>query len=197
MSKLNHLLFLLFVLPALFSCEEFQSQEYKISELDNKACQLLADSLADTVYTNALTNYDTSWTDDNVAQNVNQILDSLQNDNIIVKSFADLSNLIASGSAENSAYVMYQSTSGTAVFFSSQSVILSLFDEQGNLLTPSDQNISYETAGGCTYLNENDVAVPLILTRLAYGLANQRYLVQLTKTDQTTSDNIYVSILYQ
>jgi len=197
----------MFVLFFYFTtgCDDFKSEEFKISALDSKACQQLQkhDTLGvDTVTTMMLSDFDTTWVDsvlyDQVSKtynNVSEILDSLMANNIVVTNTSTNKFKLITLSDNDVNYFALQSTSTSLTFFFDQSVSINLINSSGEITGISYSKMPLETAAGCTEIDDNDVEVPFIQTRLEISVPGNVSLLQLIKNEQTQSRIIHVSIL--
>lgn len=187
------------------SCDDYKSEEFEISALDSKACQQLqkADSLgADTVRTTMLSNFDSTWVDSNLYDqgsqtynSVSEILDSLiANDITVTNTSTNKIKLITSADVDTN-YIALQSASGSLTFFFDQSLSINIINQAGQITSISNQEMPLETAAGCTELDDRDVEVPYIKSRLEISVPGNPALLQLIKNEQTNSRTIHISIL--
>jgi len=187
------------------SCDDYKSEEFEISALDSKACQQLqrADSLGvDTVTTMMLSDFDSTWVDSilydqgaHTYGNVAEILDSLvANDITVTNTSTNKIKLITLADLDTN-YVALQSGSSSLTFFFDQSVSINIINQTGQITAVSNKSMPLETASGCTELDDNDVEVPFIQTRLEISVSDNPALLQLIKNEQTGSRTIHVSIL--
>lgn len=186
--------FLLFLIISLsffsFGCDKYQSESYEISTVDAKACAQIQDTLYNSVTAVKLTDFDSTWTHENVPQNVPAIIDSLKANGIIV-SENDLSTWVTTIEVEDTNYVCFQTNLSSVTFYSDQVIGLKIMDTQGDFRSVSNISMPLETVGGC--LNED--GNPQILTRIGYTTPDDEYLLYIINQEQTTSITIILSIL--
>ncbi len=173
----------LFVIT-LFGCGEFQEEEFAISDLDAEAYALLQDSMSDTILTSPLTNFDSSWVDSTIYENVEKILDSLEANGIIVTD-SDTSFTIITPKNIDTSYTYFLTQSDEVVFFFDDFVNMNIIGLNGTVLGAESKAIPLETVYDC----------PEIRTRLIYRLPGSRNLVQIIKTDQTMGPTFRLVIL--
>ncbi len=189
------------------ACEEFQSEEFQISDLDSKACIQLQreDSLgADTVKIKLLSKFDSTWVDSNLYDeqtktysNVPEILDSLNANQIVVtKTPTNKIKLVTVGAADTN-YVSLQATSSSLTFFFDTSVSINIISQAGDIIRVSDETMPLETASGCTIEDDNEIQVPYIKARYKISMpsSDDNSLLQIIKNEQTKSSTFHVAIL--
>jgi hypothetical protein len=188
LKKYERLSFLLFLGISLsfFSvgCDKYQSESYEISAVDAKACAQIQDTLYNTISSVLLSSFDSTWTHENVSQNVPALLDSLIANEIVV-SEGDLSTWITTVQGEDTNYVCFQTNLGSVTLYSDQVIALKLMDEQGEFVNISSVSMPMETVGGCL----TDSGDPLIKTRLEYTTPNDRYLLYVINQEQTVAND--------
>jgi len=198
-----------FLLFLIFSCDDFKSEEFNISEKDNQACAQLPDSIqdpnSDTLkiiaqpfkilkVNKALTAFDTSWVDSNVTENVSVILDTLTAKGLEVKVIPDTAYWLKTLAKEINSYFAFTPATGAVIFYLTESVDIILMTTDTSVVKPSNQNMPYETTSGCTVII-NKKTEPLIKTRLEFSTPDEHYLLKLMKNDGTKSDSIKCSVL--
>ena len=72
------------LLNFIAACDDFKSQEYKISGVDAAACSQLSDTLFGTLTLKGLSSFRPGWNNENALDSVTAILDSLEANNIIL-----------------------------------------------------------------------------------------------------------------
>lgn len=209
------------------SCEEYQSEEFKITDLDSKACTQLQreDSLgADTVQIIDLASIDSTiavdtlaynidsvlvdttlyftWTNEMIYDSLNakykyvpEILDSLNARDIVVTNTSVNKIKLITPAESDTVYCALQTNSSSLTFYFNRSVSINIISAAGNIIRISNRTMPLETASGCTQLDENDVAVPFILSRYEISVPDNVSLLQLIKNEQTKGNTIHVSIL--
>lgn len=187
------------------SCDDFKSEEFKISALDSKACQQLQreDSLGvDTVEVILLSDFDSTWVDSliydntsNTYNNVTEILDSLVANDIVVTNTTTNKIKLLTLADVDTAYFALQTNSTSLTMFFDQSVSIFLINSAGEITSVSNKLMPLETAAGCTKLDDNDIEVPFIQERVEISVPANLSLLQLIKNEQTKSRAIHVSIL--
>jgi hypothetical protein len=195
----------IFVTCFTTSCDDYKSEEFKISDLDSKACQQLqrADSLgADTVTAMLLSDFDSTWVDsliyNEVSQtysNVSDIIDSLVTNDIIVTNTSTNKVRLVTLADFDTCYFALQTSSASLTFFFGKNVSINLINAAGEITGISNRSMPLETAAGCTKLDDNDVEVPFIQARLEISVPGNPSLLQVIKNEQTKARVIYVSIL--
>ena len=180
-----YLIFLLFLIISLsfllFCCDKYQSESYEISTVDARACMQIQDTLAyDSIAVVELTKFDTTWTNDNVPQNVPSIIDSLKANRIIV-SEGDQSTWVTTLTGVDTNYVCFQTNLNSVILYADKVVRLQLMDVQGTFRNISNIAMPLETVGGC--VNEEDL--PQIKTRIEYSTPDDEYLLYIIIQDQT------------
>jgi hypothetical protein len=197
-----------FLLFLSFSCDEFKSQEFEISEKDNLACTQFADSIQDpasdtlkiiaqplkTLQLVALTDFNASWVDSNVAANVPDILDSLTGRALVVHVTPDTAYMLKTLADEMNNYMVFAPAAGAVVFYLSESADILLMKTDGTIIKPSNQNMPLPTVSGCTVVINNSTE-PKIKTRLEFNSPDEHYLLKLIKNDQTKSGDIKCSVI--
>jgi hypothetical protein len=190
-GSLSILLFLVISLSFFTStCDKYQSESYEISTVDARACVQIQDTLYNSVTAVKLTNFDSTWTHENVPQNVPTIIDSLKANGIIV-SEDDLSTWVTTIGEEDTNYVCFKTNLSSEIFYSDQVIGLKLMDSEGEFRSIASISMPLETVGGC--LNED--GNPLIKTRIEYTSPNDDYLLYIINSEQTTSTTIILSII--
>lgn len=194
LKKYELLSFLLFLIISLsffsFGCDKYQSESYEISTVDAKACAQIQDTLYNSVTAVQLTDFNSSWSHENVPDNVPAIIDTLKANGIVV-SEGDLSTWITTVEEEDTNYVCFQTNLSSEIFYSDQVIGLKLMDTNGEFRNLSKISMPLETVGGC--LNES--GNPQILNRLGYTTPDDEYLLYIINQEQTTSATIILSIL--
>lgn len=195
----------IFITCFMTSCDDYKSEEFKISALDSRACQQLqrADTLGtDTVRTVLLESFNPAWVDSIIYNPDTQTYDSVSAIiNALVTSNKTVSNTTTNKiklitlADKDTNYVVLQSTSASLTFFFDQSVSINLINTAGQITRISDKKMPLETAAGCTKLDENDIEVPFIQTRYLISVPANPALLQVIKNEQTESRTIHISIL--
>ena len=195
-------------LPKAFQEEEF-GKDFDISPLDDKACESLNDSLSVIISTSLLTDFDSTWVDSliyndslGVYEYVEEILDSLEAHEIMVTD-SDTSFTIITPEDVDSNYVAFSTESDEVVFFFSDFVDMNIIDTAGTVLEAESKAISLETIyyGVSPDTVYQDTIITDITdcsklkTRIVYKLSENRNLVQIIKTDQTTDSTFTLVVL--
>jgi hypothetical protein len=187
LKKYELLRFLLFLVISLsffsFGCDKYQSESYEISAVDARACAQIQDTLYNSITAVKLTDFDSTWTHENVPQNVPAIIDSLKVNGIVV-SEGDLSTWITTVVLEDTNYVCFQTNLSSVTFYSDQVIGLKIMDTQGEFRNLSNISMPLETVGGCL----NEKGNPQIKTRLGYTTPDDEYLLYLINQEQTVAD---------
>jgi len=191
----------------LIGCEKYlpkayQEEEFAISALDDKACECLNESLGDTIYTSALTNFDTSWVGSAIYANVEEILDSLEANKIKVTE-SDTSFTIVIPEDIDSNCVSLITESDELVLYLSDFVEVNIINTAGTIVDPESKAISLETiyyAVSPDTIYQDTLVTDIIdcsklKTRLVYKLSENRNLMQIIKTDKTMSNTFRLVIL--
>jgi len=175
----------------LINCEKYlpeayQQEEFTISDLDAEACRLFQDSLSDTISTSPLVDFDSSWVDSIIYENVEAVLDSLEANDIKVTD--SVSYTIVTPEDMDTNYVFYWNdiTDDGVVFFFDDYLNINIVGEDGIIINEESKAIPLETVN----------AYPELKTRIVYMLVEGRYLVHLVKIDLTLSDTIRAVILH-
>jgi hypothetical protein len=157
--------------------------------VDAKACTQIQDTVFNTVTTVNLTDFDSTWTHENVPQNVPAIIDSLKANGIVV-SEGDLSTWVTTIEEEDTNYVCFQTNLSSEIFYSDQVIGLKLMDTRGEFRDVASISMPPETVGGCL----NEQGNPEIRTRIGYTSPENDYLLYVINQEQTTSQTIVLSI---
>jgi len=188
---LSFLLFLVIFLSFFSSgCEEYQSESYEISAVDTRACAQIQDSLYNTVIGVRLTDFNPTWTNENVPQNVPAIIDSLKSNGIVV-SEEDLADWVDTIGNEDTNYVCFTTNLSSEIFYSDQVVSLKLMNTEGHFQTATSISMPPETVGGCLDENGN----PQIRTRIEYSSPDDDYLLYVINQETTLDSIIVLSII--
>ena len=189
LKKYELLCFLLFLIISLsflsFGCDKYQSESYEISTVDARACAQIQDTLYNSVTAVKLTDFDSTWTHENVPQNVPAIIESLITNGIVV-SEGDLSTWITTVKLEleDTNYVCFQTNLSSEIFYSDKDIGLKLMDVQGDFRNISSISMPLETVGGCL----NEQGNPQIKTRIEYTSPDNEYLLYMINQEQTFAD---------
>lgn len=167
-----------------FACDKYQSESYDISAVDARACAQLQDTLYNSVTANVLSKFDSTWTHENVPQNVPAIIDSLKANGIVV-SEGDLSTWVKTVKEEDTSYVCFQTNLNSVTLYSDQVIGLKLMDSEGKFRNVTDASMPLETVGGCM----NEAGNPQIKTRISYSTPNDDYLLYIVNQEQTVADD--------
>ncbi len=187
---ISFLLFLIISLSfLLFCCDKYQSESYEISTVDARACAQIQDTLYNSVTAVILTDFDSTWTHENVPQNVSAIIDSLKANGIVL-SEGDLATWITTIELEDTNYVCFQTNLSSEIFYSDLVIGLKLMDTQGEFRDVASISMPPETIGGCL----NEQGNPQIKTRIGYTSPEDEYLLYVINQEQTTSQTIVLSI---
>jgi hypothetical protein len=155
------------------------------------ACAQIQDTTAyDSINAVKLTDFDSTWTHQNVRQNVPAIIDSLKANGIIVTE-GDLSTWVTTVPDEDTNYVCFTTKLSSEIFYSDQVIVLGLMNIQGEISNPADISMPQETIGGCM----DEESSPIIKTRLEFASPDEDYLLYIINQEQTTSTTIILSIL--
>ena len=193
LKKYVYVIFLLLLIISLSffsgSCDKYQSESYEISAMDAEACVQIQDTVFNTVTAVNLADFDSTWTHENVPQNVPAIIDSLKANGIVV-SEGDLSTWVTTVKLEDTSYVCFQTNLSSEIFYSDQVIWLKLMDTQGEFRDVASISMPPETIGGCL----NEQGNPQIKTRIVYTSPEDEYLLYVINQEQTTSQTIVLSI---
>ena len=175
-------------------CDKYQSESYEISDVDARACAQIQDTLYNSIAVVELTNFDSTWTTENIPDNVSEICDSLK-ENGIVLSEGDLSTWVTTIEGVDTSFVCFETNLNSVILYSDRVVRLKLMDDQGEFRTISSISMPMETVGGCTTEEGN----PQILTRVEYSVPDNEYLMYIineenTFTSEDTEYNIILSV---
>lgn len=186
------ILLILIILIGFFAsgCDKYQSESYEISTIDAEACAQIQDTLYNSVSAVKLTDFDSTWTHDNVQQNVPAIIDSLKANGIVV-SEDDLSTWITTVAVEDTNYVCFSTNLTSVTFYSDQIIKFQLLDTDGEINRVTSLAMPLETVGGCI----NDDGNPIVKTRLEYASPDDDYLLYIINQEQTIGKTIILSIL--
>jgi hypothetical protein len=181
--RLLEILAILFISMVFFliGCDEYQSESFQISEVDARACRQIQDTLV--YYSTAvrdLTEFNSTWTNENVPQNVPAIIDSLKANGIIV-SDSDQSTWVGTLDDVDTNYVCLQTSLNAIKMYTDRVVRLQIMDVQGEFRNVSNIAMPLETVGGCT----DEEGLPTIKTRIEYSTPDEEYLLYIIVTDQT------------
>ena len=143
-----------------------------------------------------------TWTPEMIYDSVNakykyvpEILNALSDSGIFVTNTESQKIKIITVTELDTNYISLQSSSASLTFFFDQSVSINIINQAGEITSISNKKMPLETAAGCTELDDNDVEVPFIQTRLEISVPGNVSLLQLIKNEQTKSRTIHVSIL--
>jgi hypothetical protein len=180
-GQIAYLIFIILLLSFCTSgCDKYQSESFEISATDATACAQIQDTLFNSVSTVNLTTFNSTWTDENVSQNVQEIIDSLIANDIVVRK-DDLSTWVTTGGALDTNYVCLLSNSNSVTLYSDRIINLKLMDAQGDFRSISSISMPLETVGGCLTETGN----PLIKTRIEYSTPDEEYLFYLINEETT------------
>jgi len=183
-------LFAVILLMINLACEDFKSEEFQMSALDDAACTQLSDTVFSELTLKPLTDFNQDWADSNVAANIIPILDSLEANDLVLH--ADGSTAIQIATAADTSWFALRSDFSSIVWYLTESMVVNLMTESGTIQKTSDSTMPFEVAGGCTYLEKGaNVPEPLIRSRFKYSASEDRYLIQFIKTEQTRDEADY------
>jgi len=188
-SKRIFAFLLILLVIMLISCQRFlpeayQEEEFAASALDAKACKYLNDSLSVIISTFPLTNFDSTWVDSVIYENVGEILDSLEAHQIMVTD-ADTSYSIITPMTADTNYVYFFTELSEVVFFFDDFVDMNIIGGDGTIFHAKSRAIPLETVFDC----------PKVKARFVYDLLENRSLIQIIKTDQTMGHTFRLVIL--
>jgi hypothetical protein len=187
LKKSEHLSFLLVLILSLslfqFSCDKYQSESYEISAVDAEACAQIQDTLYNSIAVKNLTDFDLTWTHENISQNVPAIIDSLKANGIVL-SEGDMSTWITALDEEDTTYVCFQTNLSSPVFYSDEVIGVKLMDSQGEFVPVSKLSMPLETVGGCLTEDGN----PQIRTRIGFTSPEDEYLLWIVIQEQTFAE---------
>ncbi len=186
------ILILVGVVVYMNACDSFKQTTTDISGIDLVACSQLNDSMFYSISTQALTDFDSTWTDSAALLNIGDVLDSLDAHEIMVEAGMDTAYKVTAGLAIN--YVELKSDLSNVVIFADQIVRLEIYDPAGKLVEKSDQTMPLETISGCQKEDDGGISHPTIKLRDGYNLSGNRFLMRILKTDKTTSSVLGITI---
>lgn len=160
-------------------CDEFQSEEYSISDFDATACNLLQDSTSTNINTKDITTYNPVWLNDVVEQHAAAIMDTLQANGVMIAD-SDTNYSIRTPGLLDTNYVCLTTEQTNITVFVTDYVTINMIGPDGSVTTSVNSDITMEAVYGC----------PDVLTRLVFNLESTTNLMQIIKTDQTV-DRIF------
>lgn len=189
---LTHVFILVSVLVLAFSCSMFDEAESEISGVDKIACQQFNDSSFFELSLVELTEFDTSWTNDQVVSNIPAILDSLLAHDIVVHAGLDSAYWITR--AGDSSYVALESGISEATIFYTDMLDLNIYDPSGSLVEFNSDQMPLETISGCRFEDVETFEGNIIKVRLEYTLPGSLYLMHFSKTETSSGSDFYLTI---
>ncbi|MFH1319267.1 MAG: hypothetical protein ABII90_01250, partial [Bacteroidota bacterium] len=119
-----------------------------------------------------------------------QIIDSLDSVGIDITNTTENKFKIITVADLDTNYIVLKTSLNSLTFFFDRSVSINIINQAGEIISVSNKKMPLETAAGCTKLDDNDVEVPFIQTRMEIRVPDNVSLLQLIKNEQTKSRTI-------
>ncbi|HID40083.1 MAG TPA: hypothetical protein EYP36_11290 [Calditrichaeota bacterium] len=175
-------------------CDLYKSDVTEIGGVDKTVCQQFSDSVFAELQTQVSTAYDEDWRDSEVSAFAGQLIDSLLEDSIFIEKDYELAYQLTLASAEDTSYVVIKTASSGTIVFTTDIIILHLYDSAGKEYKLNDNEMPLETISGCVQADENNVNQPLIKMRELYSTSAGNILLQLIKAEQTKRTVFKISV---
>jgi len=174
--KRSYLIFLSIILVALFSCENYESDEVRtISEVDQTACELFQDTLFVSVTAKGVTDLQAEWINADIGAVTDSfdVLTANTSLKITYPVFQDTANY-------DTSYAFYDNSNGPleVVFVFGDHWDVEFLTKDGSTIECISDAIALETVNYCT-----ELAVPMIKARFVFELDQVSYLVRFIKTE--------------
>ena len=176
-----------FMLLFIFACEDFQEEEYMVSELDLKAQQVLSDSVNIGMTVRDISKIDPAWSGVSVFSNASAIYDTLIGLNLKI-GFTDSCYLIRQQTVIDTIYIALENdVSRDAVFFYDAVYDIQLISLSGELVeVEPDVRTLDEVAASSLYTYDASFKrtfTKVLVERHAVALSAENYLIRLMRND--------------
>jgi len=181
------------------NCSDFQDEDFNISVLDAKACELLAkvDSTSINYLLPSISDFDSTLTNAKITENVIEVLDSLVQRELVVSALDTGKYVLSFLPGIDTNYVALTVQSSDIVIYLDDFVQLEMIDLDGNYIQSTNTAIPLETAY-YTIITEpetSDINCTNLKGRSVYELTDKKYLLQIICTDQMESVDHFVVIV--
>ncbi len=195
----SFLLVIIFIFMISLNCSDFQDEDFNISVLDAKACELLAkvDSTSINYLLPSISDFDSTLTNAKITENVIEVLDSLVQRELVVSALDTGKYVLSFLPGIDTNYVALTVQSSDIVIYLDDFVQLEMIDLDGNYIQSTNTAIPLETAY-YTIITEpetSDINCTNLKGRSVYELTDKKYLLQIICTDQMESVDHFVVIV--
>ena len=196
----NPVIQILFILIILVRCDDYQDEDYDISSLDSKACNLLSipDSLGILLEAAMITDVDSTWSNDDLNDIATLLKDELLSKQIIVNETDSNKYSISLSALSDTQYVCLSTNSPNIVIYLDDFPVVNIYDDSGMIIKPDSYNIPLETIFYTTVTepDEWDASCEHLKVRIEHSISGADYIMQLVRTDQmTTPDKLSLLVL--
>lgn len=185
----QRILFLCYAFMLIFigACENFQEEEYALSEVDLKAQQILSNPVYIGMTVRDISKIDPAWSGASVFSNSSAIYDTLSRLNLKI-AFTDSCYLIRQQTEIDTIYLALEnSESRNAVFFYNAVYDIQLIAADGDLVDAEpDVRTLDEVAASSLYTYDvsfKRTFTKVLVERHAVALSAQNYLIRLMRND--------------
>jgi len=181
------------------NCSDFQDENFEISALDAKACELLAkaDSTSINFLLPSIQHYDSTLTNTAISENVIEIFDSLVRRELVVSAMDTGKFVLSFLAGVDTNYIALKVESSNIVIYLDDFVELKIIDPDGNYIQSTDTTIPLETVyyTSITEPETSDINCTNLKGRSVYELTDKKYLLQIISTDQMESVGFFAVVV--
>jgi len=192
-------LILIFIFMIALNCSDFQDENFEISALDAKACELLAkaDSTSINFLLPSIQHYDSTLTNTAISENVIEIFDSLVRRELVVSAMDTGKFVLSFLAGVDTNYIALKVESSNIVIYLDDFVELKIIDPDGNYIQSTDTTIPLETVyyTSITEPETSDINCTNLKGRSVYELTDKKYLLQIISTDQMESVGFFAVVV--
>ncbi|MBL7093782.1 hypothetical protein ISS22_07395 [candidate division KSB1 bacterium] len=194
-------LIIIFIFMIILTCSDFQDEDFEISALDAKACELLAkpDSSSINFLLPSIQDFDSILTNTIIFENVIGVFDSLDQRELVVSAMDTGKYVLLFLPGIDTNYVALIVESSDIVIYLDDFVQLNMIDLDGNFVEPTDTTIPLETVF-YTIITEpetSDINCTNLKGRSVYKLADKKYLLQIICMDQMESAGFFALVVLE
>lgn len=174
-----------FLVLFMLACDDFQEEDFSVEGLDKTASMMLNDStlVPDTVLVKDITAYNAGWFGSAVYANASTIIDSLNNDTLLVQSGTDL--FMLSLPASDTSYVVLSTALDKVVLYVTNFIVVRPVKSDGSVISPGSLNMKMELVFEC----------PDLKYRAEFNNLDPICLLQIIKGEQFTGSTMKMVIL--
>ena len=185
MKKLYQKIFVIGLIGvALFSCKDFQDEQFSVSAKEKQAINVLQDTTGRDVFSHNAAYYDTSWTDQNIKDHLTALFDTLKTEKNVI-TVSDSGYILHVPAAFDTSYIAVKSANSSGiVVYASDYIRAKVLNKDKTVIEPSDVDIPQETiAESLTVVDASTVSYSL-KSRIAIPATQSEYILEIIKPEQ-------------